>query len=233
MNMIQINKSRMYRATNLILTNHSDLFAQLGDLVLAHQRLQEGLDLIDQNRQVQEADTSGLTKSKTEKRNELIRRISQFSAALMAHATSTKMVELKTKATYTVSDLKTSPDPVLYDIGILLLTLAIKYKAELAKYFVGDAEFTGLENMLADFKLAIPQRRVATSISKVSTGNIGETFNEIDKLLKDEIDILIAPFQFIHADFYKEYKSARKIVNYSGRGGGNAENGDKPAPEDS
>jgi len=231
MNMIQINKSRMYGATNLVLKNHSELFAQLGDLVLAHQRLQSGLDVIDQNRQVQEADTSGLTKSKAAKRDELVRRISQFSTALVAHATSTKMVELKTKATYTASDLKTAPDPVLYDIGILLLTLAFKYKADLVKYFVEDAEFTALENMLADFKLAIPQRRVATSVSKVSTGNIGETFNEIDKLLKTEIDVLMAPFQFNHADFYKEYKNARKIVNYSGRGGGNNENGDKPAPE--
>lgn len=231
MNMTQINKSRMYRATNLVLANHSELFAQLGDLVMAHQRLQNGLDVIDQNRQVQEADTSGLTKSKIEKRNELVRRISQFSAALVAHATSMKMIELKTKATYTPSELKTSPDPVLYDIGVLLLKLATQYKPELVKYFVGDAEFTALESMLAEFKEAIPQRRVATSIAKVSTGNIGETFNEIDKLLKEEIDVLMAPFQFIHVDFYKEYKNARKIVNYSGRGGGNTENGDNPAPE--
>jgi len=229
--MIQINKSRMYGATNLVLMNHSELFAQLGDLVLAHQRLKDGLDVIDQNRQVQEADTSGLTKSKTAKRDALVRRISQFSAALGAHATSTKMVELKTKATYTASELKTSPDPVLYDIGVLLLRLANDYRAELTKYFVGDAEFADLENMLADFKLAIPQRRVATSISKVSTGNIGETFNEIDRLLKEEIDVLMAPFQFIHADFYKEFKNARKIVNYSGRGGGSTEPAEKSTSE--
>ena len=230
--MTQINKSRMYRATNLVLANHSELFAQLGDLVLAHQRLQDKLDVIDQNRQVQEADTSGLTKSKLEKRNELIRRISQFSAALVAHATSIKSIELKTKATYTASELRTAPDPVLYDIGILLLNLAGNYKPELGKYFVGAPEFESLESMLADFKEAIPQRRVATSIAKVSTGNIGETFNEIDKLLKEEIDVLMAPFQFIYIDFYKEFKNARKIVNYSGRGGGNTENGDSPEPEE-
>lgn len=51
---------------------------------------------------------------------------------------------------------------------------------------------------------------------EVSTGNINDTFNTIDALLKDEMDVLLMPYQFTHADFYNEYRSARSIVDTGG-----------------
>ena len=48
---------------------------------------------------------------------------------------------------------------------------------------------------------------------EASTGNINDTFNTIDALLKDEMDVLLMPYQFTHADFYNEYRSARSIVD--------------------
>jgi hypothetical protein len=43
-----------------------------------------------------------------------------------------------------------------------------------------------LGNTLNEFKASIPQKRLATGTSKVSTGNINETFKTIDALFKDE-----------------------------------------------
>jgi hypothetical protein len=218
MNKIQINKSRMYGASDLVLDNHSTLITQFVELVTAQQKLKDGMLLIGQNRQVQETDTSGLTTNKTQLREKVINGILPFSAALMAYATSINDVTLKTKANYTVSELKTVADPVLYDIGVLLVGLANPIRTNLTKYFVGDAEFTVMDSLLTTFKSAISKRRVAISESKVSTGNIGDVFKSLDKLLKDEIDALMRPFQFTQPDFYNAYKNARIIVNYSGRG---------------
>ncbi|MDP2887812.1 MAG: hypothetical protein Q8P34_02445 [Bacteroidota bacterium] len=64
--------------------------------------------------------------------------------------------------------------------------------------------------VLTNFKASIPQKRVATGTSKVSTGNINDTFNTIDALLKDEMDVLLMPYQFTHADFYNEYQRNQK-----------------------
>jgi hypothetical protein len=69
---------------------------------------------------------------------------------------------------------------------------------------------------LSNFKASIPQKRVATGTSKVSTGNINETFKTIDALLKDEMDVLLMPFQFTQPDFYNEYLSTRSIVDTGG-----------------
>ena len=86
----QINKLRMFSVVDQVLENHSKLFAELEDLVLGHQRLKDGLILLGQNRQLQEVDNSGLTGNKIDLRVNLINRILQLSAALIALANSTK-----------------------------------------------------------------------------------------------------------------------------------------------
>lgn len=216
MNKIQINKSRMYFATDLVLDNHLETISPFPELSNAHQRLKESLDMIEQYRQVQEVDSSGLTINKTKLRVDLSQLIHQFSSALMAYGTITKDADLKTKASYNHTKLMRSPDPILYDIGLLLFNLATPIKTELERFFITQAEFDAIALLLNRFKEAIPQKRIATSTSKVSTANIRETFAEIDRLLKEELDVLMLIFQFTQADFYNEYKSARIIVDYSG-----------------
>jgi hypothetical protein len=70
--------------------------------------------------------------------------------------------------------------------------------------------------LLANFKASIPQKRLATGTSKVSTAYINEPFIAIDDLLKNEPDVLLMPFQFTQPDFYNEYRSARNIVDTGG-----------------
>ena len=218
MNKQQINKFRMYEAVNAVLDMHPDFVAKFEALALAQKKLKDGQLEIGQNRQVQEADNSGLTKSKIGLRANLENSISQLSSALRAYAAIEKNEVLKVKANYSVSDLKLAADPVLFDIGMLMMGLADPFRNELAKYLIGDAEFAELNKLLTDYKSLIPQRRVASSVSKVSTGNISAVFDAQDKLLKEEIDMLMILFRSKQPDFYKAYKNARIIVDYSGRG---------------
>lgn len=75
-----------------------------------------------------------------------------------------------------------------------------------------------LTNSLFSFKEAIPQKRVATSTSKVSTENIGDVINSLHTLLKEELDALMLLLEEDQPDFYKAYKNARIIVDYNGGG---------------
>lgn len=125
---------------------------------------------------------------------------------------------MKTKANYSKSDLLQSPDPVLHDIGILLVNLTTPLQPELSKYFVTMEKLAELNTLLADFSAAIPQKRVANSMSKVSTLNISGIFNTTTQMLKEELDVLMLLFEESEADFYKAYKNARMIVDYNGRG---------------
>jgi hypothetical protein len=90
----------------------------------------------------------------------------------------------------------------------------------MVRYTVGDAELKGMEQLLTEFELAIPRKRVATSLSKTSTDNIESTSSSKEKLLRDEIDVLMLLFQDSQPVFFKAYKNARAIVNYTGCGNG-------------
>jgi hypothetical protein len=218
MNKMQLNKFRMYDAVNLVLDTHSEMVGTEGDLYEASQLLKTGQTVINRNRQVQEADSSGLTERKGELRSELMGMILLFEAGVKAYATATKNPELKKMANYPVSKLKTVADKVLFDIGTLIHGMALPLKNDLGKYFIGEAEFLKMEQLLAEYELAIPRRRFSLNISKVSTDNIDGVFKAQDKLLRTQMDALVQPFQFSHPDFFNAYKNARKIVDYSGKG---------------
>jgi len=223
MNRNQINKSRMFGSVDLALDQHASLFAQLEPLVNAQQQLKKGIVMIGEYRQVQEAKTAGLTKDKTELRNDLIPIILQVSSALKAYAVTVSNNELMVKCDYAESDLIRSSDPILADIGNLILGLATPLKAELSKFFVSETELNELDRLLTAFKLSIPKRRVASTTSKVSTVNIRKVFNAQDLLLKEQIDVLMQPFRFTQPDFYNAYRNARLIVDYAGRGAAKTE----------
>lgn len=226
MNKTQINKLRMFVAVDLVLRNYSELFESLEPLVLGHQRLRDGLLQLEANRLVQEANNTGLTGSKTDLRTKLIDRLIKFLAALKSHAIATNNLELKEKVNYPKSKLTIVSDPVLYDIGSLAVSLAMPILPELTKYLITTEKVTDLTTLLTNFKEAIPQKRVATSTSKVSTENIGDVINSLHTLLKEELDALMLLLEGDQPDFYKAYKNARIIVDYTG--GGKAEPEETP-----
>lgn len=217
MNLRQVNKTRMYNATNRVLDNYSTLFEQAEVFKDRHQAYKDLLSQIEDYRQVQEAATSGLTIEKDQIREALTVLILRVAAGLKAYATGAKDANLKKKAHYTPSRLNQASDPVLYDIGLLIYKLALPFNGQLDVYFVGQAELDALQQKLVEFKTAMPQNRVATSTRKSSTTNISTLMQQIDKMLREEIDVLLLPFQFMHPDFHEQYKNARIIIDYAGR----------------
>jgi hypothetical protein len=217
MNKSQINKLRMFESVALVLGNHSALFAALQDLVNGLQRLQEGIRLIARYRQVQEINHSGLTETKIDLRQTLIARMLNLSAALVSYANLHGNKELKSKAGYSKSTLVLTADPVLNDIGTLLIGLATPLVAELGRYFITAEKLDELTSLLTDFNASIPQKRVASNLSKVSTQNIEDVFKSVSKMLKEEMDVLMLLFEAENPDFYNAYRNARKIVDYGVR----------------
>jgi hypothetical protein len=109
-------------------------------------------------------------------------------------------------------------DPILFDVGSMLLNLANPMREQLARYFLTEDDFKQTEALLTEFKASIFQKRLATTVSKSSTQKVTDVFKYLDKLLKEVIDVYVAPFQYESPDFYREYRNARIIVGYAGRG---------------
>ena len=218
MNARQINKSRMYGATVLVLDNNSHFFEGLPELVAAHQQLKEKMAAIDSQRQVQVVDNKGLTKNKTLLREELTTLLLRTVSALTAVAAATGDVVLKSRVAYHASDLHKRSDRIICDIAVHVSGMAAPVVTDLQKFFVGPEELARLDTLTAALKSAIPLNRVASSTTKVSTGNIQAVSHEIDLLLRTRMDLLLKPFEFTVPDFYHAYRNSRSIVNYGGRG---------------
>ncbi|MHB9143441.1 MAG: hypothetical protein ACYC25_16345, partial [Paludibacter sp.] len=95
-----------------------------------------------------------------------------------------------------------------------------------------QAQLYELKTSAEALKAAIPQNRVATVGKKNSTSKLARLYREIDSHLKDKLDVYMEAYQYTHPDFYAEYKNARFIVDYSGRGKSNGNgNVDTPSPD--
>lgn len=207
----------MFGATNLVLNNHLQLFESSDVFAGKHQEFTNLLSKLEGYRQQQEQSTLGLTESKEILREQVENLILRVSVALVALATGTGDANLKKKAKYTPSKLAKVSDPVLCDIAKNMVALATPVLAGLAVYFTTQAELDALQQKTSDFKLAIPQNRVATSSRKASTASIDQLIHSANALLKEEIDALVQPFQFLYPDFYQQYRNARIIIDYTGR----------------
>jgi len=208
----------MFDATTKLLDNNQSLFANMAQLAAAHQELKVKVSLIDQHRQIQVVKNSGLTRNKVTLREELTTLLLRISSALTAHATATNDQVLQARVAYSLSELKKSSDRIVGDIAVQVNGLAAAAGAALQTWFVGPEELAQFDRLTNEFKSVLPLRRVATTVSKASTSDISEVFHEIDVLLKTKLDLLIKPFKFTEPTFYKEYRNARALVNYTGRG---------------
>jgi len=215
-----INKGRMYRASDNALEKYSDLYADHEGLSSARQRLKSGIRFIDEVQNFQVGDNKGLTLGKEMLRGVLTRVMLKFALALKSEATMQRNQKLVTKFSLGISDLNRLPDPTLVNVGRMLQEHARPKKEELAKLFVSTDDFDQLESLLTEFDGSYSQKRMAVTVSKSSTAKTKEMFKTLDSLLKTEIDVHVAPFQFQYPDFYREYCNARIIVGYTGRGSG-------------
>jgi hypothetical protein len=218
MDKTKINKGRMYRASDLVLEKYSGLFGDHAGLRRAQQQLKNGIRSIDELQNLQVGDNKGLTLGKEMLRSILTRLLLKFALALKSLATMQQNQQLVTKFSLGISDLNRLPDPRLVNVGRMLQEHALPMQEELAKLFLAAEDFDQLEKLLAEFTGSYSQKRVAVTVSKSATAKTNEMFKTIDNLLKTEIDVHVAPFQFQHPDFYSEYCNARIIVGYTGGG---------------
>lgn len=231
MNRRQINWSHMYGAVGVVFEKYASVIDQFPEMGSAIQQFNSRKEVISQHAQVQVVNFSGLTRGKIDLRDLLTMFIQRLSAALAAYATSKGNITLKMKLNFSSSFLKRKSDQVLLEIARALLTEAKPFSSEFKKYGITDIEFDEMVSVIGEFDKAVPKKRGADNVTKLSTKIIAEIFKELNKLLRERIDVLMGPLEFTNPDFYYTYKNARIIVDYSGRKPSKKNDDDTPKPQ--
>ncbi len=106
-----------------------------------------------------------------------------------------------------------------------LLTLGNGHAAALAaKANVKAAELTALGEAITEFGAVQSKPRTGRAAQAAATQELEELFDDLDKILNNQLDPLIEKFRTTNAAFYNEYQTARAIVDSAASHEGKPEN---------
>lgn len=160
----------------------------------------------------QEFDKKGITADKNQQKATLIALAIDTARRIVAYATNTNNAVLLAEARFTESELKKSPDAVLKERCQVILDLATENADALEEYGVTAASLTLLKTTIDSFNTAIPKPRLSIADKKKATDQLATLCNAMAANL-EKIDTLVEIVRTTHPDFYKEYKSVRKIID--------------------
>ena len=174
------------------------------------------IPLIEQNRDAQILETTGITTDKTAKRNSMTEKTLFMINRLQSYANVVNNPELLESIKYSASDLKKSRDTDVIGICNTVLAKANANAAAIVTYGVTAAMITELQAAITAYSATLAKPKAAKSQTKTATENLTKLFKEADELLVKRLDLDIELFKTTKPDFYSQYKTARIIIPTGG-----------------
>lgn len=213
MNKNQKNKLRMYRAVESVMGNSNASWTGLPALGTAFTAFSEKLNQLETLRYSQAFITTGVGIVKSEKRKEIAQLVIPISNGIKAFATSTKNIELREMLRFSPSDFKYKSDLRVVLLIDTVIEQASVHLTELGDFGVTQQKLDELIATRKDLKILMSSPRVAIIDRKQVTNRIRSTVNEIDRLLKSQMDMLISILKVQDLAFFTKYKSTRIIIS--------------------
>jgi hypothetical protein len=85
----------------------------------------------------------------------------------------------------------------------------------LVSYGINAAMLTTFQTAINDYSAAVPKPRTAKSNKSTYTKNINSLVLDLDTLLRDQLDKLVASYKVSKPDFYNTFRTARIIIDPS------------------
>lgn len=212
MNNSQQNKYNMYVATRAALHKHQTVWTALTGFAEAVDDIDTQLGVITSLAQVQ-ASPNGGAALKNAALDSLIGAAYQIAAATRAYAVVNKEAGLAAELDYSASDLsKGRPQEVVARCRNVWAT-ATDNQTVSAAFGVTPAKLTNLKKKIDEFEMAHPKPREGRTLTRAATRALPDAFANVDEILNDCLDGLMAQFQESQVEFYNEYFVARRIVN--------------------
>ena len=171
------------------------------------------ITLIEQNRNIQITNITGITSDKAIKRAAMADKALYIANRIESFARVSENTELIANIHYTASDMHQARDTDIVGICELILSKANSNLDNLAGYDVTQEMLNDLEKAITAYTSVVTKPQTTKAILKNATQNIARYINEADKLLTTRLDLDIEVFKNTKSDFYSQYKTARIIIN--------------------
>ncbi|OFX60327.1 MAG: hypothetical protein A2046_02690 [Bacteroidetes bacterium GWA2_30_7] len=179
--------------------------------------LKSRIRLVEQNRDIQITNITGVTSEKAIKRVAMTDKALFIANRLESYARVSANTELLANIHFTASDMDKARDTNIVGICDLILSKANTYATELANYDVPATTITDLQTAITTYTSVVTKPQTSKAILKNATQNIAQYIKEIDELLATRLDLDIEVFKTTNPDFYSQYKTARIIISTGGQ----------------
>ena len=174
------------------------------------------LPLIEQNRDAQTIETTGVTTDKKGKRAVMTEKTLFMSNRLQSFGNTTGNAEILESVQYPASYLNKARDTDVIGICNAVLTRATANATALTAYGVTAAMITELQASITAYSATLAKPQNAKAQTKTATENLTKLFKEAEDLLVKRMDLDIELFKVNKPDFYSQYKTARIIISTKG-----------------
>jgi hypothetical protein len=226
----QENKLSMYQTVERYLSTGAAVVATLPNYTTSFAAFQACLKQIQGHRQTQATNKGGLAEQKQQRKDALIALAVDVASKVKAYATFNRQPVLLREIDYTPSALKTVAANVLADRTRIIHRNAQENLKALTEYRITKELLNELQKAIAAYEASITEPRMGAVARKNATDALQQSFHEADRLLKEELDVIMGMVRSSDPGFFAGYQNARIIVaRKGGRSGAGKEERPKQA----
>ncbi|MFT3739162.1 MAG: PEGA domain-containing protein [Breznakibacter sp.] len=213
MTSMQEDKLSMYYVVKGICEKYQSVWAANVVFAATYDLWVAKIPLIEQNRDVQTMETSGVTTDKKSKRAAMVEGVLFIAKRLQSYAHVAGDPEILESVRYSASDMKKARDTDVVGICNAVLTRANANVTALAAYGVTPALISESQAAITAYSATLSKPTAAKAQTKTATENLARLFKEADDLLVKRLDLDIELFKVTDPDFYSQYRTGRIIVS--------------------
>jgi hypothetical protein len=215
MNNQQSNKLKMAQTTLGCVQreNNAALWADIVGIADSVELLEEKIGFI-LGRSQQQSERTGFSAKKKGLKEKMLDAAFVVCSGLKALASATDNAQLLAQANFSRSSLEKGREESVVNRCRSVFALGEANSGELAvKYHVATGDRLALNNAITAFTGVQTKPRQGRATSAAATAELVTLFTELDEVLTEQLDPLMAKFRFTQPAFFAEYQTARVIVD--------------------
>lgn len=211
------NKLVMYRAVQSHLDRNKSMWTSVPAMATTINDFELLLAEIETYRKLTQENKTGITQQKAAQQALVIAHAYELSSVLYAMAIKKNDAVLAAKVDFTETDLLKKRDNHLVSTCRNIVEFATEHLAELIAYQVTADELIVLTEEINSFAENLTTGRVSVTERKAANEKLKIVFLQVDSLLKKQLDRIVVRYRKTEPDFYTNYQSLRRIINYGVR----------------
>jgi hypothetical protein len=209
----QEDKLNMYEAVDSVLQTHNAVWSGNVPFSAAVAQLENNIDEVEDTRDLQEVDNTGIREDKDNRRKKLEDDTYTIGSVIAFYASTVNNRELLKKVNFSRTELHNSRDNELPGMGNQVQQAAVANTLALAPFGITPVMITTHQSSIDDFVEYISKPRAALAETSAATEELPGIFAATDTLLEERLDKGMELYRVSNEDFYTQYFNARIIVN--------------------